>query len=125
MFKTTLTMEHPGAGILHLEGAATIEFGKQLHRALREALDRTQTLSVSVAKLTAIDVCGLQLLCAAHRSALLNYQCLSLGRERSAAFAAQVRETGFHSAQPGTCLRAEGQTCLWAESPSAIDCEAL
>jgi len=110
---------------LHIKGAATIECCEQLRTALLDALLKSQSLVIDVSQVTAIDVSGLQLLCAAHKSAILQYKCLSLGTVRSRAFLKHIEEAGFHCTLPATCLKNEGQTCLWYDSGSTGNWEAL
>lgn len=124
MLECSFTLKDQEA-TLRLAGSATIDASHELRDALVDATARCQTLIIDVALVEAIDVSGLQLLCAAHKSAMLHYKCLCLGKERSDAFNAAIRDAGYHCSLPGSCLTLEGQTCLWFQPEAAGNWEVL
>jgi anti-anti-sigma regulatory factor len=112
-------------GTLQLQGAATIESCNELREVLLDALQKSQSLLIEVSGLTAIDLSGLQLLCAAQKSALHRQKSLSIGGERSECLALQLQAAGFQSTLPGAGLEADSRSSLGARPEPTENEEAL
>jgi ABC-type transporter Mla MlaB component len=117
MFHAVFTMDDSmspnSRGILYLKGPATIEYGTELKQALLDALDRVRELLIDVREVTEVDETCLQLLCAAHRSALGRHKSISLATEGTQVFAELTGAVGFYCSLPATCVKADGEHCLW------------
>jgi len=96
---------------LALAGELTISRASELATSIGEWLAEQEKGAVlDLAAVTAADVSFLQILCAAHRSALRDGKSLSTispSRELLRA----VRTAGFERRQP--CTQCTGDTCLW------------
>jgi len=70
-----------GTGTLMLEGDVTIHRVNDLKSSLIEAFESAEQVTVDVSSTTAIDVAGVQLLCASHRFSRSRGKkmCLKLG----------------------------------------------
>lgn len=110
-------------GRLSLRGTATIDCCNELKAALLDALESSRELIVEVGELDEIDLSGLQLLCAAHKSAMQRDKLLSLRGERSPSFESRIEEGGFHCTLPSTCLKSRGESCLWFRPEPAAEGE--
>lgn len=100
------------AGTLMLSGEVTIHHVSDLKTALLEAFDSVERVTVDVSAATAVDVAGVQLLCACRRfSSVRNKQmCLRLGDNTR--FAGFLGEIGFPLSF--ICDHGENDKCVWA-----------
>ena len=80
--------------LLILEGELTISEGTKLKEALKKHLDRQKPIEVNLEKITKIDTSGLQLLYAAHQTALREGGSFSLN-SHSPAFLKAATLTGL------------------------------
>jgi ABC-type transporter Mla MlaB component len=99
--------------VLELDGDLTIENMQELHQILLDSLKNCHELSLSFAKVTAVDFSFVQLLCAAHRAAVRAEKVMRLPGECPEALRTVVRESGFMREQ-GCVLDTQG-SCLWKE----------
>jgi anti-anti-sigma regulatory factor len=99
------------AGTLFVEGDMTINYIGDLKERLVEAFDGAERVIVDVSSATAVDVAGIQLLCACHRfsSGRGKKMCLRLGE--NAQFAQFLDEVGF--AKDFICNHGDANECLW------------
>ena len=99
------------AGTLLVEGDMTINHIGDLKKRLVEAFDSAERETVDVSSATAVDVAGIQLLCACHRfsSGRGKKMCLRLGE--NAKFAQFLDEVGF--TKDFICNHGDANECLW------------
>ncbi|MCK4509148.1 MAG: STAS domain-containing protein [Desulfuromonadales bacterium] len=99
------------AGTLLVEGDMTINHIGDLKKRLVEAFDSAERVTVDVSSATAVDVAGIQLLCACHRfsSGRGKKMCLRLGE--NAKFAQFLDEVGF--TKDFICNHGDANECLW------------
>lgn len=100
---------------LRLEGDLTVETTAELKGVLLDALEHSGDLLVDARGAQKVDIASLQLLCAAHRTAI------SLGKKMVLAhhdevLAAAVQEAGY--LRQRACLLSSGErVCLWLPPP--------
>jgi anti-anti-sigma regulatory factor len=99
------------SGTLLVEGDMTISQIGVLKDRLVEAFAGADQVTVDVSVATAIDVAGVQLLCACHRFSVGRGKrmCLKLGE--NVQFAQFLGEVGF--AQDFICSHGDANECLW------------
>ena len=99
------------SGTLLVEGDMTINHISALKDRLVEAFESAEQVVVDVSATTAIDVSGVQLLCACHRfsSGRGKKMCLRLGG--NAQFSHFLNEVGF--AKDFICNHGDANECLW------------
>lgn len=105
-------------GALAVSGALTIEDAAELKSVLVDALAVSSRLVLDLAEVEAADLCCLQLLCSAHRSAVRAGRSLEL-RNAGVGFTACLRETGY--ARHLGCLNAMCPECLWLEPERKLE----
>jgi len=99
--------------VLEMDGDLTIENVQELHQKLLTALDQIEELAITFEKVTAVDLAFVQLLCAAHRTAVKADKTLKLAGHCPEALITAVRELGFLR-ETGCILDTQG-SCLWKE----------
>ena len=99
-------------GTLMLAGELTIHHVRDLKSSLVEAFDNAEQVMVDVSATTAVDVAGVQLLCACHRFSRTRGKkmCLRLGGNTR--FADFLEEVGFPL--EFICNHGEKDQCVWA-----------
>ena len=80
---------------LTLAGRLTIEHAKELHEALKKALEGAQRLEISLEGAEAVDLSCLQLLCSANRTARASKKNISLKGRAPECFKRAAVEAGF------------------------------
>jgi ABC-type transporter Mla MlaB component len=103
--------ETPGKQGLKLTGSLTIGQAAQLKQALVAALEGASELLVDLSGVTEIDLTGLQLLGASHRSSLLSGKLFSVEAGGNRSYLDAVAGAGFRR-QAG-CSRDTNGTCIW------------
>ena len=98
-------------GTLTLEGEITLLQAQDLLTLLKEALAATDHVEIDIAELSDIDMAGLQLLCAAHKSAAKSNKRLTLNSNRPEAFVSRTRQAGLACRQ--ICEGLNDTNCLW------------
>lgn len=103
--------EH-NSGTLLVEGDMTINHISDLKDRLVEAFEAAEQVVVDVSTATAVDVAGVQLLCACHRfsSGRGKKMCLRVGGNSE--FLQFIDEVGF--SQDFICNHGDESQCLWA-----------
>ena len=104
--------EHSAGNLLRLEGELTIQQAARVRETLLVAIGAAESLSLDLAGVTATDIAGLQLLCAAHRGAMAAGKSLHRTGQPSAAFAKGMRESGYAREMECRLSTPEGG-CLW------------
>lgn len=101
------------SGTLLVEGDMTINNVALLKDRLIEAFDSAERVTVDVSSATAIDVAGLQLLCACHRfsTGRGKKMCLRLGDNDH--FGHLLDEVGFN--HDFICNHGRANECLWPQ----------
>ncbi len=99
------------AGILHAGGSLTIEHAEELKSAITEALASASRLTIDLSAAETVDLCFLQLLCSAHRTAVKDGKSIVLANTGEA-FVESIRETGY--LRHVGCMPNSGHGCLWA-----------
>jgi ABC-type transporter Mla MlaB component len=97
--------------ILTIEGELTIAHAAELRTILIKSLESADTVQLRLESVKDVDLSCLQLLCAAHRSALISNKNLTLGSRGSEAFRQAVENAGY-SRHLG-CDLDISESCLW------------
>lgn len=107
------TFEGADAVILHLKGDMTIETVAELREVLLEVYNENRTqIRLSGRELGAIDFYGLQLLCAAHRTAIKKKILLSWEGGRPSQISDAMPIAGF-TRHCGCSLCPSDIKCVW------------
>ena len=101
----------PGKQILKVSGGVTIGHAFGLHEALVAALGGGSELQVDLSEMTGIDLTGLQLLCAAHQSAMRAGKWLHITDGGNTTFRDMAADAGFHRHAGGA--RETSFSCIW------------
>lgn len=88
--------EATNGGVLTLRGEATIQHVAELKKALVEAVETAEQVTIDVSSITAVDVAGVQLLCACHRYTTSCGKKMSLRLGENKRFADFLEEVGLH-----------------------------
>jgi len=96
---------------LKLTGSMTIGQAAELKEVLLEALGAASELLVDLSGVTEIDLTGLQLLDASHRSALANGKRFSINDGGNQSFRDAVDNAGFR--RRVGCERDKTGSCIW------------
>lgn len=102
----------PGSGHLTLQGSLTIADVAEVRDQCLEAFARgTEQITLDISGLTAIDVAGVQLLCACHRFAAQHGQNMQLHTGDNGPFRTLTSQTGM--ARGTGCHPDRAEQCLW------------
>lgn len=108
--------EVKGKQILKVTGDVTIADACGFHEALLAALSETSELQVDLTETTGMDLTGLQLLCAAHQSAVLGGKWLHINDEGNMIFRDIAAGAGFR--RHTGCARDTSFSCIWVGGES-------
>ncbi|MBA4391905.1 MAG: hypothetical protein C0399_13355 [Syntrophus sp. (in: bacteria)] len=97
--------------ILTLDGELCIQDADEFRALLLQSIDAVDALTMNVASVTDIDLSCLQLLCAAHRTAIKVSKRLELDKEWPESFARVIGESGY--ARHDGCSLDKDHGCLW------------
>lgn len=100
------------AGVLRLEGDITIQQAEELKENIIQGLGSVDKLYVDSSNVSAIDLSGLQLLCAAHRAAITLGKTFHLAEPVSSDLRRSAEAAGF--ARHTGCMLDAAKTCIWA-----------
>jgi len=95
MLKTRME-KSGGTGTLTLEGEMIVDHAEELKGIVLDALQHSGTLVLDLARISKVDLFGLQVLCSAHRSALKTDQKMSIHGEQPDAFRDAIHMAGFN-----------------------------
>jgi len=106
------TCHKNNAGTLQLEGDLTIERAAELLEVCRQALDASDRIAVEFNEVGAVDLCCLQLLCSAHRTAVAQDKQFFFAGNRPAFLSEAGAMAGF--IRKRKCqMNPDRQDCLW------------
>ncbi|HTS25154.1 MAG TPA: STAS domain-containing protein [Bryobacteraceae bacterium] len=109
-FRVRVT-EAEGRIVICVEGELSLSTAGPLHRALIQALAAGQDTLLDLVGLKSIDLCGLQLLCAAHRTYVSRGVRFDLqGMEHGVS---EVARTAGFAARNLVCPNRPDGNCLW------------
>lgn len=103
-------------GVLCLDGELTIQRAAELKVILLTSLGDVEDLVLDWAGVTGLDVSGLQLLCAAYRTAAKANKRLTSTGSPPDVFTQTIRDAGFAGEQ--ICSLDHDQSCLWRTDAS-------
>ena len=97
---------------VHVEGTLSIATAEELRAVLLEGMQPGAKTVLDTAGILATDLCGLQLLCSAHRTAVTHDAVFELR-----AMSEAVRDTAHAAAFDGksVCRFRQGSNCLWKD----------
>ena len=98
--------------VLKLSGELTVPNAGQSGSALLEALGRLDYLEIDLSLVTAVDIAGLQLLCAAHRTAVIQSKRIVV---LSASDCVDMAANNAGFLRREGCITSPNEGCLWAE----------
>jgi hypothetical protein len=101
-----------GQGELSMSGALTVENAGAILKRIRGALAQTDNLLITVGEEAETDISFLQILCSAHRTAVLQNKCFRVNTKNPRAFENDVRAAGY--GRSTGCSRDHDGSCLWA-----------
>ena len=103
--------EVPGTIVLAVNGEMTIRNAVEIRNALLKAFSAGESLILEMDKVTAVDLAGLQLLCAAHRSSMTDKKHFRISGINNEAIKSEIMDAGFprHSG----CVEDIDKTCVW------------
>jgi len=101
----------PGTRIVVISGEMTIQNAGEIRIALLEAFSQGEGVCLELGKVTGVDLAGLQLLCAAHRTSITDKKTLTVARIDNEAMRCVIRDAGFlrHTG----CAEDVNKTCVW------------
>ncbi len=103
----------PNTEVIKITGNLTIENIQEIYQLLTAAIDNTQKVSLIFENVTAVDLSFVQLLCAAHRTAVNAGKSTTLSSLCPEGLKTTVRELGFIQEQG--CVLDSQCSCLWKE----------
>ena len=103
--------EQGGTLVLRVGGELTIPFAGEFRGALLEAFDAAERLIVDLEGVSTLDITGLQLLCAAHRTACARGKGFGVAGLSNSALTEAAGLAGFE--RHVGCAVDVGKTCLW------------
>ena len=104
---------HPDGkqGTLHLSGEITLLQAQDLLALLNQALEASDHVVIDMEEITDIDMAGLQLLCAAHKSAMDLNKHLVMSPNQPDVLVSRVGQAGLACRQ--NCDGLDNTNCLW------------
>jgi len=96
---------------LHLAGQIHISQANSIKEALLGALKKSKSLEINLEKIEGIDLAGLQLLCAAGKTAEAAKKKLTLNKNIPQCFTSALLESGFFRDKKNTSEKAD--ECFW------------
>jgi anti-anti-sigma factor len=102
-----------GLSRLRVGGELTIQHAAELRTCLLDALSNAQSVRIDLEAVEDIDLACLQILCSAHKSALLAGKALCLGDGAPECFRDSLDVAGFSRLRG--CNTDAGNSCLWIQ----------
>ena len=98
---------------LNLSGELTIQSAGEFKAILKESLEATGILAINLSSVTEIDLSCLQLLCAAHRTAMEQDKLFEYEQGWSEPFIDAIRGSGY--ARHTDCYLHKNRKCIFTE----------
>jgi anti-anti-sigma regulatory factor len=101
----------PGTRIVVISGEMAIQNAGEIRTVLLEAFSQGEGVCLELGKVTGVDLAGLQLLCAAHRTSMTDKKHFSISGIDTEAIRSVIRDAGFprHTG----CAEDVNKTCIW------------
>lgn len=101
----------PGTKLVVVNGEMTIQNAGEIRNALLNAFSEGEGVCLEMGKVTGVDLAGLQLLCAAHRSSITDKKQFSISGIDNDAIKCVIQDAGFlrHTG----CAEDVEKTCVW------------
>jgi anti-anti-sigma regulatory factor len=109
--KQVTQAETPGSITVVVTGEMTIQNAAEIRNALLQAFSDGERLILKMDKVTAVDLAGLQLLCAAHRSSIADKKHFSVSGIYNEAIKSVIMDAGFP--RRSGCVEDIDKTCVW------------
>jgi anti-anti-sigma factor len=103
--------EPPGTITVVVSGELTIQNAEEIRNALLQAFSNGERLILEMEKVTAVDLAGLQLMCAAHRSSMADKKHFSVSGIYNEAIKSVIMAAGFP--RRSGCVEDIDDTCVW------------
>lgn len=103
--------EQEGARVVHVAGGLTLETAGRLQAVLVDALRPGAMVRLEAGEISRVDLCGLQLICSAHRTFRIKGACFELG-ETSEALRDAASAAGYQAIR-SVCPFRKDLPCLW------------
>jgi len=106
-----------GERVLRVDGPIDLATAAVLRQALADALqacaagEAGRSAVIDLAGVTAVDLCGVQLVCSAHRTFIA--RCASLQLRRMPEWFQQAAQAAGFATNTSICPRRQGDECLW------------
>jgi ABC-type transporter Mla MlaB component len=97
--------------VLTMSGSLTIEHAAQVKDTIIKTLKNSASLELELGGITEIDLAGLQLLCATHRSMLSSHKNIRLITQLPTSIRKMAQQVGFLRATG--CALDDNNDCLW------------
>ena len=101
----------PGTKIVVVIGEMTIQNAGEIRNALLEAFSEGEGVRLEMGKVAEIDLAGLQLLCAAHKTSMADNKHFSINGIDNEAIKSVIRDAGFP--RYTGCVQDINKTCVW------------
>lgn len=98
-------------GILTIAGAVTVQRMEELKALLVDAMARADRVVIDLSQVTEVDLCGLQLLCSARRTAVQFHKSLAFAGPKPDALLRAAEEAGV-CVRSGCGMDERGR-CTW------------
>jgi anti-anti-sigma regulatory factor len=103
--------EAPGTITVVLSGEMTIQNAGEIRNALMQAFSAGEGLILDMNKVSAVDLAGLQLMCAAHRTSIAEEKHFSVSGIYNEAIKSVIMDAGFP--RRSGCVEDIDNTCVW------------
>jgi anti-anti-sigma regulatory factor len=105
------SVDAPGTITVVVTGEMTIQNAGEIRDVLLQAFSEGERLILEMGKVSVIDLAGLQLMCAAHRSSIADKKHFSVSGIYNEAIKSVIISAGFprHSG----CVEDNDNTCIW------------
>jgi anti-anti-sigma regulatory factor len=100
-------------GVLRLAGEVTVQQAEELKENLMQALGKVENIYVDISSVSVADLSFLQLVCAAHRTAVTMQKGFHLSEPIPQHFRHLAEAAGFK--RHTSCRLDATKTCIWAE----------
>ena len=101
----------PATRIVVVSGDMTIQNAGEIRNLLLEAFSGGEGVCLEMDKVAGVDLAGLQLLCAAHRSAMTDKKHFSVSGIYNEAIKTVIMDAGFP--RRSGCVEDIDKTCVW------------